>query len=413
MVKYKGITETVSKTPNEPERKIPMKRFLKIFLALVLMITALALTSCGNGAANPEDANGEWGDILWRYEKGSHTLTLKGSGKMPNAESSDAVPWKEVRSAVTAVKFDIDEEKSLDSIGDYAFYGMSKLEEIKLPEGVQSIGKCSFAFCSLLEEAKLPSTLVSLGDSAFEACASLTEISLPASTVEIGEGAFAFCRGLTSVTVNGAPEQIKKWTFRDCTSLKTLRLDKTLTALDSSALDGAAIDANGVKSLRTSVVSVVCKDEEGKVIGGNSNAAVIEVDEVKEIDAPSIEGYELKSESKQIATGTGEPVELVFEYAEVKEEASDEATAPDSTEAPAASENNKNDEDGGVDVMAIVAIVIFAVVIIGIIVGAILLIRSDANTTKDSMTVRKNKDGKKSGANTEINKNNAKKGKKK
>ena len=44
--------------------------------------------------------------------------------------------------------------------------------------------------------------------------------------------------------------------------------------------------------------------------------------------------------------------------------------------------------------MTIVAIVIFVVVIIGIAVGAFLLIRSDKRTTKDSMTVRKNKDGK-------------------
>ncbi len=374
-----------------------MKKFLRIFLTVAALLAALSLVSCGTGASNPDDASGTWAGIEWSYKKSDHTLTLSGAGDIPGCVSSEDVPWYGVRAAVERIKFDADDGESFSAIGDYAFYGMTALEKVEIPEGVVSVGDCAFAFCSSLEEVTLPDTLATIGEGAFEACALIEKIEIPASTLEIGESAFAFCRGLKTVTVVGRPEQIKKWTFRDCTSLESFRMDIGHTEFDGKALEGSSIKESDVKSLHTSVVSVVCKDEEGNTIGGDENAAVLEVDEKREISAPAVDGYELVAGDPQSVVGTGEPISVEFVYKKLAEQSTEEVEQ--ATDAPIA-DIEDDEKDDGVDPMAIVAIVIFVVVIAGIAIGAFFLIRSDKRTTKDSMTVRKsgkenNKKGKK------------------
>ena len=375
-----------------------MKKLLKIFLIVAVLLAAVSLVSCGNSASNPDDASGTWASIEWSYTKSDHTLTLSGSGDIPGCVSSEDVPWYSVRAAVEKIKFDADEGESFGTIGDYAFYGMTALEEVEIPDGVVTVGDCAFAFCSALEEVTLPDTLAAIGEGAFEACSALENIEIPASTLEIGESAFAFCRGLKTVTVVSRPDQIKKWTFRDCTSLESFRMDLAKTEFDIDAFDGAAISHSDAKSLHTSVVTIVCKDEKGNTIGGDESAAVLEVAEEGAVRAPDIAGYELVAGDTQSVVGTGEPISVEFIYKKLAEESAEDVEQ--TTEAPIADVDDE-EEGGGVDPMAIVAIVIFVVVIAGIAIGAFFLIRSDKRTTKDSMTVRKN------------GKENGKKGKKK
>ena len=67
---------------------------------------------------------------------------------------------------------------SNDKIGDYAFFGCSRLTSITLPSGVTEIG-----------------------EDAFWGCSGLTSITLPSGVTEIGEGAFRNSSGLTSIYV--------------------------------------------------------------------------------------------------------------------------------------------------------------------------------------------------------------------
>lgn len=390
----------------ESERNLQMKNLLKIFFAVAVIFAAISLASCGSGTSNPDDAEGSLAGIKWSYTKSDHTLTVSGSGDIPGFAGSEDVPWYDVRSAVEKIKFEADEGESFSAIGDYTFYGMTALKEVEIPDGVMKLGDCAFAFCSALEKVRLPDTLTAIGDSAFEVCSSLKSIEIPSGTLNIGESAFAFCRALTSVTVSGRPEQIKKWTFRDCAALESFRMDTEKTEFDDDAFAGANITQLNAKSIHTSVVSVVCKDENGNTIGGDASAAVLDVGEDGEVKAPSIDGYELAAGDTQSVVGTGDPISVEFIYKKLVEEGADETEQI--TEAPTADDAD-GDEDGGVEPMTIVAIVIFAVVIVGIAVGSFLLIRSDKKTTKDSMTVRKNgdKNGKKNGS------KNGKKGKKK
>ena len=365
-----------------------MKKIFKIFVLVALVsLMIMSLSSCGNGAANPDSISGDWEGVTWSYDKESHVLTLTGGGEIPDAKSSADVPWNAVRGAVTGVRIRTGDGKVFTKIGDYAFYGMSRLAEVEIPDGVESIGKCSFAFCTMLDDVSLPDTLVDVGESAFEGCAKLPSITVPASVTKLGARAFAFCRGLTAVTVEGKLEKVNEWCFKDCSKLDSLRMDTVGVEFDAAAFDGAAIGKDSVKSLHTSVVNIVCKDESGATIKTVAAAEVLEVGEVKEISAPEVKDYEIVGENKKSATGTGEVIEVEFTY---KKTETEDDKIPDATEqateAPASEKKN--------NVTTVIAIVIFAVVIIAIAVGAFFLIRSDKRTTKDSRTVRKNNDGK-------------------
>ena len=64
-------------------------------------------------------------------------------------------------------------------IYEYAFYGESLLNSIKLSNSVINIGACSFYNCSGLTSFIVPKTVISVGIGAFRGCTELESISLP------------------------------------------------------------------------------------------------------------------------------------------------------------------------------------------------------------------------------------------
>ena len=59
---------------------------------------------------------------------------------------------------------------SNDKIGDWAFFGCSRLTSITLPSGVTEIGEDAFWGCSGLTSITLPSGVTKIGNSAFSGC---------------------------------------------------------------------------------------------------------------------------------------------------------------------------------------------------------------------------------------------------
>ena len=66
----------------------------------------------------------------------------------------------------------------------------TKLEEVRLPEGVTSIGISCFADCEGLRTVVLPMGLERIGQAAFSGCKALREIDLPSTVKSIGCRAF-------------------------------------------------------------------------------------------------------------------------------------------------------------------------------------------------------------------------------
>lgn len=368
-----------------------MKKFLKIMALALAVIMMLALfVGCANNTA-ADDAEGEWEGISWSYKKESKTLTISGGGAVPSAKDSLSVPWRDIRTSVEKLKFVTTAEAPFTSVGDYAFYGMTALKTLELPEGVTSIGKCSFAFCSALDELRLPDTLTSVGESAFEGCNSILAAEIPAGVTSVGERAFAFCRRLELITFRGKVAELGAWTFKECENLESVRMDTAGVSFDSTAFEGAGIGSDAIDSLNTSVVSIVCKDADGKEIHVDSNIKTLELGEKYTVNAPEVAGYTISGAATQDVEAKGEPIEVVFSYTknETENEAED-ATDVDATDAPGDVSENKDD---GIKPGTVIMVIVFVVVIVGIAVGAFLLMKADKKTTKDSRTVRKNKDG--------------------
>ena len=144
---------------------------------------------------------------------------------------------------------------NITSIGDYAFYGCSRLKSVTIPESVTSIGEGAFRFCGLtkaefasieslcrisfkdfdsnplchakhlyingqeITDLVIPNSVKSIGDYAFGYCSGLTSVTIPNSVTSIGNYAFYGCSGLTSVTIPNSVTSIGESAFRGCSGL--------------------------------------------------------------------------------------------------------------------------------------------------------------------------------------------------
>ena len=114
--------------------------------------------------------------LHWEYAAATRTLTVGGTGAMPDFNSFDDQPWKDLR------------EK--------------KIKTVVIETGVTSIGNKAFTGCDVLTSVTLPeSGLETIGEIAFMGCEKLSSITIPKSVTTIKEQAFYLCYALGGVTV--------------------------------------------------------------------------------------------------------------------------------------------------------------------------------------------------------------------
>jgi Flp pilus assembly protein protease CpaA len=133
--------------------------------------------------------------LTWTLD--NDTLTIGGTGAMPNYFSNVTTPWKSHLSSITTINV----QNGVTTIGNSAFYGCSSLTSITIPNSVTRIGSYAFENCISLASITIPNSVITIGVGAFYNCSSLTSITIPNSVTTIGVGAFARCRSLTSITV--------------------------------------------------------------------------------------------------------------------------------------------------------------------------------------------------------------------
>lgn len=114
-------------------------------------------------------------------------------------------------SALTSVDFG----SGVESIGVNAFFGTA-LESVSLPDSVTSLGERAFAQCRSLSELTLSESLTELPESVFYDCEALRAVTVPASVISIGEGAFAMCYELSSLKLGSNLKTVGKNAFHDC-----------------------------------------------------------------------------------------------------------------------------------------------------------------------------------------------------
>lgn len=94
--------------------------------------------------------------------------------------------------------------KGVETIGNSAFRGCVKLQEVKLPDSVTEIRDSAFCGCKNLESVRLPKKLKVIRSELFCGCKKLSGVRIPVSVKKIEEAAFQDS-GITSVEI---PENV-------------------------------------------------------------------------------------------------------------------------------------------------------------------------------------------------------------
>ena len=110
----------------------------------------------------------------------------------------------------------------ITSIGNSAFYNMSRLLSITIPNGDKKI---------------------TIGNSAFYNCDSLTSVTIPDSVTAIGSFAFHSCSSLASVTIGNSVTTIGSSAFHECYLLKSVAISESVTAIGDTAFYTCPYDA--------------------------------------------------------------------------------------------------------------------------------------------------------------------------
>ncbi len=124
---------------------------------------------------------------------------------------------------------------SVTSIGDYAFYGCTRLTNVAIPTSVTSIGNAVFVDCKKLTSATIPGSVTNLGEAVFLGCGNLTSVTIPGSVNSIGNEAFSYCYSLMSLTIGSGVTSIGYSAFDFCSSLTNVVIPRSVTSIGGYA----------------------------------------------------------------------------------------------------------------------------------------------------------------------------------
>lgn len=151
----------------------------------------------------------------------------------------------------------------IETIPNYKYQYMDKVESINILNYVSNIGNDSFKECSSVKNINFTAPVkgLSLGDSAFSYCTKLENFNFKGSFSNLGENCFAHCENLRSINLTGADtipnnafmfntslseivivnvQYIKAGAFMYCKSLTDVNFDSchNLLSIDAYAFSG-------------------------------------------------------------------------------------------------------------------------------------------------------------------------------
>lgn len=192
-------------------------------IALIGLITAL-----GAAAQN----SGNTGPLRWEYNAGTNTLSITGTGAMPNYASTNDQPWKAFQSGIKTVIIG----DNVTTIGEHAFAACNALQNVTLGSRVQTIEVSAFGTCQALQSISFPASVTTIGKHAFLNCRVLQNVSFSDGLTAIGEGAFSDCVVLQSITLPASVTTIGEYAFAFCKALQqvTVAWDTPLAVPDKT-----------------------------------------------------------------------------------------------------------------------------------------------------------------------------------
>ena len=130
------------------------------------------------------------------------------------------------------------------SIGQYAFYGLSSVTNVKLPTTLTGIN--DYAFYGFTSPFALNlSSATNIGKYAFYGCTGADSINIPVAT-SIGDNAFENCTGAKKITVGATSVNYGNEVFKNCSGCQELYLGAIGFKQNSNAMNGMG-SASGFK----------------------------------------------------------------------------------------------------------------------------------------------------------------------
>ena len=186
---------------------------------------------------------GTFGDLSWDLTYDG-TLTVTGSGPMPDLAKSTDAPWADLLGGQNGLRLlSVVISPGVTAVGAHNFEDSRRLAAVSLPEGLTDIGAAAFKGCSELSAVTIPGTVTRVGNEAFSACTSLSSLTVEPGVAAIGQEAFLLT-GLTSLSLPASVTQIESKAFYTCSSLAEAALPG-VTAIDSRAF----ADCAGLKTV--------------------------------------------------------------------------------------------------------------------------------------------------------------------
>ena len=193
-----------------------------------LLFTLFTALFALNVAAQSTPTSGEIGNITWHWDAEKKTITLTGSGEIPNFDNNIS-PWHK-KYTVTIPEFGIQTSMSYCQV----------VTTINIQEGIRSIGSNAFSGCTALTTINVHGSVTSIGSNAFSGCTALTTINVPGSVEDYGTGVFSGCSSLTyagehiiikadsenlagdTYTVPASIKYIEAGAFNECSAMRYL-----------------------------------------------------------------------------------------------------------------------------------------------------------------------------------------------
>ncbi|MBQ4557818.1 MAG: leucine-rich repeat domain-containing protein [Clostridia bacterium] len=128
--------------------------------------------------------------------------------------------------------------KSVENIGDKAFYMCLELTSFVIPNNIKCIGNNTFNACENLKKIDIPISVTSIGAGAFANCDNLESIEIPESVTSLGTGVFYGCSSLKDVIIPPNVKNLPSRMFEICSELKTIVIYSTVTSIGADFIAG-------------------------------------------------------------------------------------------------------------------------------------------------------------------------------
>ena len=232
-------------------------------------------TEPDNGGDTPETlVTGTTGDITWKLDLTTGTMTLSGTGATADYASGTnaekAAPWFDHMDAITNVVV----EEGVTALGDRLFYGADSLTEVVFPEkSLTSIGNGTFRACTALEEITLPDSLEDLARVSFYSCTNLKKVVLGSEKSKLetlNDQTFYLCNSLKEITI---PASLKNLLFSGAKGPLTNTPLETIHYTGTVAQWKAFLAGTTSSDVKKGTITVQCTD--GIYIDGSLGSGIV------------------------------------------------------------------------------------------------------------------------------------------